>query len=74
MGAIVIRTRFDEGAESAEVATSEKECEFESAQMRCTQYNIYVIEFVSDLRQAGGFLRVLRFSSTNKTDRHDRYN
>ena len=34
----------------------------------------YVIEFVSDLRQVGGFLRVLRFSSTNKTDLYDRYN
>ena len=30
----------------------------------------YVIEFVSDLRQVGGFLRVLPVSS-NKTDRHD---
>ena len=28
----------------------------------------YVIKFVSDLRQVGGFLGV---SSTNKTDRHD---
>jgi hypothetical protein len=31
----------------------------------------YVIKFVSDLRQVGGFLQVLRFFSTNKTDRHD---
>jgi hypothetical protein len=31
----------------------------------------YAIKFVSDLRQVGGFLWVLRFSSTNKTDRHD---
>jgi hypothetical protein len=31
----------------------------------------YVIKFVSGLRQIGGFLLVLRFSSTNKTDRHD---
>ena len=31
----------------------------------------YVIKFVNDLRQIGGFLRVLRFSSTNKTDRRD---
>jgi hypothetical protein len=33
----------------------------------------YVIKFVSELRQAGGFLRVLRYpvSSTNKSDRHD---
>ena len=30
-----------------------------------------VIKFVSDLRQVGGFLGILRFSSTNKTDRHD---
>jgi hypothetical protein len=28
----------------------------------------YVIKFVSDLRQVGGFFRV---SFTNKTDRHD---
>ena len=31
----------------------------------------YVIKFVSDLRQVGGFLRVLWFSPSNKTDRHD---
>ena len=31
----------------------------------------YVIEFVSDLRQVRGFLRVLRFPPTNKIDRHD---
>jgi len=31
----------------------------------------YVIKFVSDLRQVGGFLGVLHVSSTNKTDRHD---
>ena len=30
-----------------------------------------MIKFVSDLRQVGGFLRVLKISSTNKTDRHD---
>ena len=28
----------------------------------------YVIKFVSDLRQVGGFLRVLPVSSTKKTD------
>jgi hypothetical protein len=27
--------------------------------------------FVSDLRQVGGFLRVLPVSPTNETDRHD---
>jgi hypothetical protein len=31
----------------------------------------YVIKFVSDLRQVGGFLRVLRFPPPLKTDRHD---
>ena len=31
----------------------------------------YVIKFASDLRQVGGFHRVLPASSTNKTDRHD---
>jgi hypothetical protein len=29
-----------------------------------------MIKFVSDLCQVGGFLRVLRVSSTNKTDHH----
>jgi len=44
-------------------------CEFESRSERCVQH--YVIKFVSDLRQVCGFLHVLVFSSTNKTDRHD---
>jgi hypothetical protein len=30
-----------------------------------------MIKFVSDLRQVGGFLRVLRFPPPIKTDRHD---
>jgi len=35
----------------------------------------YMIKFVSDLQQVGGFLRVLRLdSSTNKIDRHDNLN
>ena len=29
-----------------------------------------MIKFVSNLQQVGGFLWVLRFSSSNKTDRH----
>ena len=41
-------------------------CEFESRSRRGVQH--YVIKFVSDLRQIGGFLHV---SFTNKTDRHD---
>ena len=43
-------------------------CEFESRSGRGVQH--YVIKFVSDLRQVGGFLRVLE-SYTNNTDRHD---
>ena len=31
----------------------------------------YVIKYVSDLRQVSGYLRVLKNSSTNKTDSHD---
>jgi hypothetical protein len=31
----------------------------------------YVIQFVSDLRQVGGFFPGTPVSSTNKTDRHD---
>ena len=34
-------------------------CEFESRSGRGVQH--YVIKFVSDLRQVGGFLRVLQF-------------
>jgi hypothetical protein len=30
-----------------------------------------VIKIVSDLRKVGGFILVIRFSSTNKTDHHD---
>ena len=32
---------------------------------------MYMIKFVSDLRQVGGFIRVLRFPPSNKTDHHD---
>ena len=39
-------------------------CEFESRSGRGVQH--YVIKFVSDLRQVGGFLRVLRFPPTIK--------
>ena len=43
------------------------------AQARCTRYNIllYVIKFISYLRQVDGFLPVLLVSSTNKIDLHD---
>jgi len=45
-------------------------CEFESRSWRGVQH--YVIEFVSDLRQVGGFLSPgPPVSSTNKTDRYD---
>ena len=36
---------------------------------RCTWYNIYVVKFVSDLRQVSGFLRVLRFPPPIKLSR-----
>ena len=32
---------------------------------------VYVIKFVSNLRQVGGFVRVLKFPLPIKTDRHD---
>jgi hypothetical protein len=39
-------------------------CEFESQSGRGLQH--YVIKFVSDLREFGGFLRVIRFPSEIK--------
>ena len=44
-------------------------CGFDSRSGRGVQH--YVINFVSDLRQVGGFLRVIRFPPTNKIDHHD---
>jgi hypothetical protein len=44
-------------------------CEFESRSAQGVQH--YVIKFGSDLRPVDGFLRVLWFPSTNKTDPHD---
>jgi len=44
-------------------------CEFESRSGRGVQH--YVIKFVSDLRQVGGFLLGPQVSFTNKTDRHN---
>jgi len=44
-------------------------CEFESRSGQGVQH--YVIMFVSDLRQVGGFCPGPPVSSTNKTDRHD---
>jgi len=39
-----------------------------------SRYSIqhYVIKFVSDLQQVGGFLQVLDPFSSNTTDRHDK--
>jgi len=36
-----------------------------------TRIQDYVIKFISDLRQVGGFPPYTPVSSTNKTDRHD---
>ena len=44
-------------------------CEFESRSGWDVQH--YVIKFVSDLRRDGGFLGVLLFPTTNKTDGYD---
>jgi hypothetical protein len=38
------------------------------AQTNCTQYNIDVIKFVSDLREIGGSCQGILVSSSNKTD------
>jgi hypothetical protein len=48
-----------------------KSCDYESRSVEVYSIQQYVIKFVSDLRQVGGFLRVPPVSSTNKTDRHD---
>ena len=45
--------------------------EFESRSDDVYSIQDYVIKFVSDLRQVGGFPPGLPVSSTNKTDRHD---
>ena len=41
-------------------------CEFESSHEEVYSIQHYVIKFVSDLRQVGGFLQVHRFSSPIK--------
>jgi hypothetical protein len=38
---------------------------------RCIRYKHYVIKFVSDLRQVGGFNRSTLVSSSNKTNHND---
>jgi hypothetical protein len=46
-------------------------CEFESRSCEVYLIQHYVIKFISDLWQVVGFLRVLRFHATKKTDRHN---
>ena len=46
-------------------------CEFESRSDEVCSIQHYVIKFVSDLRQFGGFFPGTPVSSTNKTDIHD---
>jgi len=46
-------------------------CEFESHSGEVYSIQHYVIKFVSDLRQVGGFLSALQFPPPTKTDRHD---
>ena len=52
------------------ISTYHHWCEFKSRSGQGEQH--YVIKFVSDLRQVGGFLCVPLVSSTNKTDCHYR--
>ena len=44
-------------------------CESGSGELYSIQH--YVIKFISDLRQVGGFFPSTAISSNNKTDRHD---
>jgi hypothetical protein len=46
-------------------------CAFESRSGEVYSIQHYMIKFASDLRQVGGFLRVLRFPPPIKTDCHD---
>ena len=46
-------------------------CDFESRSGEMYSKQQYMIKFVSDLRQVGGFLRVLRFPPPIKHDHHD---
>jgi hypothetical protein len=41
------------------------------ADVEVNSIQLYVIKFVSYLRQVGGFLRVLHVFSNNNTDHHD---
>ena len=46
-------------------------CEFKSHSGEVYSIQHYVIKFVSDLRQVGGFLWALQFPPSTKTDRND---
>jgi hypothetical protein len=53
-------------------AYHQKGCEFESRSVEIYSIQHYVIKFISDLRQVGGFLRALRFHPPiKKNDRLD---
>ena len=46
-------------------------CEFELRSWRDNSQQQYVIKFVRESGQVGGFLRIFRCFQTNKSDRHD---
>ena len=52
------------------VSVNNKQVEFASRLGKVYSIQHYVIKFVDDLRQVGGFLRALQFPP-NKTDCHD---
>jgi hypothetical protein len=53
------------------IAHHHQHCEVASRSGEVYSIQHYVIKFVSDLRQVGGFPRGTPASFTNKTDRHD---
>jgi hypothetical protein len=54
----------------SEKSNHHQRCEFKHRSDEVYSIQHYVIKFVSDLRQVGGFLRLLRFL-LQKNDRHD---
>jgi hypothetical protein len=55
------RDRMVVGFTTTYAISTYHQCEFESRSGEVYSIQHYVIKFVSDLRQDGGFLRVLRF-------------
>jgi hypothetical protein len=56
----------------ASSAYNHRSCDFETRSCEVYSIHHYMIKFVSDLRNVGGFLLALRFPPTKKTDRQDK--